>query len=187
MHMRFTSTTSAPIRRAGAGAVAVAIAVAATISASTPAPAVAGAVALATDAVCTNVITLYITPGFSVRSGSGTVTSRGETGTLPCAGRLYGHRITGPGTFAVEETYTHATCLSDRSTGRVSATIPTTSGPAHISGALTGRRLGLVEFVEIAFANARFHGTGPVLPTLGTCLITPITRALVSITGTLRG
>jgi hypothetical protein len=122
-----------------------------------------------------------------MRTTSGTVTSRGETGTLPCVGRLYGHPITGPGTFAVEETYTQAACLSDRSTGRVTITIPTTGGPTHITGALTGRRLGLLEFVEIAFPNARFHGTGPVLPTLGDCLISPITRALVSITGTLRG
>jgi hypothetical protein len=122
-----------------------------------------------------------------MRSSSGTVTSRGETGTLPCAGRLYGHRITGPGTFAVEEAYTQAACLSDRSTGRVTVTIPTTGGRTHISGALIGRRVGLLEFVEIAFPNARFHGAGPVLPTLGDCLITPITRALVSITGTLRG
>jgi hypothetical protein len=100
---------------------------------------------------------------------------------------VYGHRITGPGTFAVEETYTQAGCLSDRSTGRVTVTIPTTAGSTHISGALTGRRLGLVEFVKIGFPNALFHGTGPVLPTLGNCLITPITRALVSISGTLRG
>jgi hypothetical protein len=181
--MRFTSTTSARIRRAGPGAVVIAT----MILASTPAPSGAAAAARATDAVCTNVITLYITPGFSVRPGSGTVTSGGATGTLPCAGRLYGHRITGPGTFTVEENYTQASCLSDRSTGRVSATIPTTAGPTQISGALTGRRLGLVEIVDVAFANAPFHGTGPVLPTLGNCLITPITRALVSITGTLRG
>lgn len=181
--MPFTSTTSARIRRAGVGAIAVAM----MISASTAVPARAAGVALATDAICTNVITLYITPGFGMRSSSGTVTSRGETGTLPCAGRLYGHRITGPGTFAVEEAYTQAACLSDRSTGRVTVTIPTTGGRTHISGALIGRRVGLLEFVEIAFPNVRFHGTGPVLPTLGDCLITPITRALVSITGTLRG
>ena len=33
------------------------------------------------------------------------------------------------------------------------------------------RRHGLVEFIDIAFANARFHATGPVLPTRGNCLI----------------
>ena len=98
---------------------------------------------------------------------------------------MHGHTITGPGTFSVEESYTQATCLADTSTGRVSATIPTTAGPTHISGALTGRRLGLVEFIEIEYPDARFHATGPVLPTAGDCLITPITRAFVSVPGTL--
>ena len=98
------------------------------------------------------------------------------------AGRTADHRTR---TFAVEENYTRATCLSDTSSGRVSATLPTTGGPMHIGGALTGRRLGLVEFIEIAFPDARFHATGPVLPTLGDCLTKPITRALVSVTGTL--
>lgn len=122
-----------------------------------------------------------------MRATSGTVTSRGATGTLLCAVRLDGQPITGLGTFSVEETYTNATCLADASTGHVAATIPTATGPKHISGALTGRRLGLVEFVEIVFPNARFSATGLVLPTRGDCLLTPITTALVSVTGTLRG
>lgn len=175
--MRQTHTTSRVTRRFVAGSCALLLAALV--------PAAGAHAAPATHAICTNAITLHITPGFSTRVTSGSVTSRGETGTLLCAGTLHGHTITGPGTFSVEETYTRATCLADASTGRVSATIPTTAGRTRITGALTGRRLGLVEFIEIAFPDARFHAAGPVLPTLGDCLITPITRAFVSVAGTL--
>jgi hypothetical protein len=163
----------------------VAVAAAVLFIALTPVHAEA---ASTTDAVCTSVFTAHITPGFSMRPGSGSVTSNGETGRLVCSGTAYGKRITGPGTFSVEETYTSGpACLTDKSSGEVRSTIPTTGGPIHIVGALTGRRLGLVEFVDIAFPRARFSGTGVVVPTRGNCLITPLTRALVSITATFRG
>ncbi|MEY2515185.1 MAG: hypothetical protein QOJ89_2543, partial [bacterium] len=103
-----------------------------------------------------------------------------------CTGTVAGRHITGPGTVGVEET-TYANCLTDHSSGVVSVTLPTTAGPMHMSGPLTGRRLGLVEFVEIDFPQGHFSGSGPVAPTRGDCAFTPITQALVSITGTLRG
>lgn len=109
-----------------------------------------------TDAVCTSVFTAHIAPGFSASASAGVVTSRGETGTLTCTGTAYGHRITGPGRFSVEETYTTgAACLTDCSGGQVAWTIQTADGPIHTVGALTARRLGLVEFVEVAFPQAR--------------------------------
>jgi hypothetical protein len=153
-----------------------------------PGIAAAGAqpAAPATDAVCVNALTLTLSPGFSPRPASGTSTTGGETGTLVCTGTVGGRRISGPGTVGVQETYaTGAACLSDSSHGEVTITLPAIGGPVHIAGALTGYRLGLVEVVDIAFPQARFHGTGPVLPLSGDCLLAPITRALVSITGIL--
>lgn len=142
----------------------------------------------ATDAECTAIVTAHITPGFTASPGSGAVTSGGQTGTVTCIGRLYGQRITGSGTMGFEETYTAgAGCLSDQSSGRLTTTLPTTGGPIQITGALTGHRLGLVQFVDIAFAQARYSGIGPLVLTKGSCLLTPLTRALVTVTGTLRG
>jgi hypothetical protein len=149
------------------------------------APGVAVAAAT-TDAICANAFTLEISPGFSLTPGMGTNTTGGERGTLFCTGVLRGHPITGRGTVGVQESYTHSTCLADRSSGQVAVTIPTTAGVVHMVGALDGRRAGLLEFVEIAFPGAHFGGSGPVLPTAGDCVLAPITQALVSIEGTLR-
>jgi hypothetical protein len=177
--MRLTATTTPRFtHRVAAGCALLAAALA---------PASAHA-APASDALCTSVFTAQISPGFSARPGSGAVTSGGETGTLVCTGRVNGRRITGVGTFSVEETYTTgAACVSDKSRGQVAMTIPTTGGAIHIVGALTARRIGLVELVDIAFPGARFKGTGVVVPTRGNCFLAPLTRAAVSVTGTLRG
>jgi hypothetical protein len=179
--MRFSQTTFVPVRRAGAIAVAIAVLCSAAI-----APRAHAAAGTGTDAICTAAITLYLTPGFSARPGASAVTSKGEQGTLLCTGTAIGQRITGPGTLGVEE-ITQASCLSDHSSGHVSASFPTVAGPIHIVGGLTGHRLGFVEFVDIDFPQAHFSGAGPVVPTSGDCVIAPITQALVSITGTLHG
>lgn len=141
----------------------------------------------ATDAACTSVFTAYVTPGFNMHPSSGSGTTRGEIGALLCTGTVDGQRITGPGTMGFEETYRDADCLSDASSGRFSATLPTTSGPVHLVGDLRARRIGFVEFVEITFPQAHFSGLGPIVPTRGDCVTRRITEALVSITGTMRG
>lgn len=176
--MRHAPSRSTSITRS------VAIAAALVIAAV---PAVGAQAAPATDAACTSVFTAHVSPGFGVRPGAGTGTSRGQTGTLVCTGSVDGHRITGPGTMGFEETYRNAACLADESSGRFSATLPTTSGPVQLGGDLQAHRLGLVEFVEIAFPHATFGGFGPILPTNGDCVIRRITEALVSITGAMRG
>lgn len=151
-------------------------------------PTAAADAAPASRAICTSVMTLQITPGFTMAGGLGTVTSGGQTGTLLCAGTAYGHRITGPGTLGVEETYTtDAGCLSDTSTGEVTATLPTTVGPIRIVGGLTEQRLGLLAAIDIAFPQANFTGTALIAPTEGLCLLVPLTQALVSTSGTLLG
>jgi hypothetical protein len=164
---------------------AAALAAAAAVAALTTGSAVA---APATDAVCTSLMPLAITPGFTMAGGAGTTTSGGQTGTLICAGTEYGHRITGPGTLGVVEAYkTDAGCLSDSSTGQVTATLPTTGGTIRIVGALTEHRLGLVATIGIAFPQARFDGVAAIAPTDGLCLLSPLTQALVSTSGTFLG
>ena len=178
--MRFTSTTPQRLRRS------VGVSAAAAAALTLGAAAARADEGPTTHAVCTSTITLYLTPGFSATPAASTVTSRGETGTVVCVGTLSGRRITGPGTFGVDEV-TQAGCLTDHSSGQVSTTLPTTGGPIRMIGGLSGRRLGLLEFADVDFPQGRFTGFGPVLPTRGDCLIAPITRALVSITGVLEG
>jgi hypothetical protein len=155
------------------------IAVAATADASAAPP---------TSATCTGLITVSLSPGFTPTAGVGTGTSGGQTGKMVCLGTLDGHQITGPGTFSAEENYTSgAACLTDTSNGQVSATFPTTDGPISITGALQARRVGLVESIGIQFPGSQFGGGAIDVPTDGNCLIGPLTRVLVSVTGTLAG
>lgn len=140
----------------------------------------------ATSATCTGLLTINLTPGFTATPGSGSATSGGQTGTMTCLGTLDGHRITGLGSFGAQETYTTgAGCLTDTSSGQVSATFPTTAGPVSIVGALLARRLGLIESIEIAFPRSHFSGIAVDVPTIGTCLLSPLQQVLVSVTGVL--
>jgi hypothetical protein len=143
--------------------------------------------AQATDAACTSVFTAYVSPGFGLDPSSGTGTSRGETGTLACTGKIDGHRITATGTMGFEETYRNAACVTDDSSGRFFATLPTTGGPIQLGGVLEAHRIGFLEFVEISFPRAHFSGLGPIVPTQGNCVFRRITQALLSITGAMRG
>jgi hypothetical protein len=142
-----------------------------------------------TSAICTNRVpsTITITPGFSMTPSSGTITTNGQTGSITCVGKIGGHRVTGPGSIGIDETYTNATCTSHVGSGTVSVTIPTTAGIQHLSGALTERRTALVLTADVRFPGGRFSGIGIVIPTLGNCLLTPLRQALLSVTGLLSG
>lgn len=166
--------------------------IAAVVSALATATLLAVAPAHATDgtsAICTNRLpaTITITPGFSMTPSSGTITTNGQTGSIACAGNIGGHRVTGPGSIGIDETYTHATCTSHVGSGTVSVTIPTTAGIQHLSGALTERRSALVLRADVRFSGGRFSGIGSVIPTLGNCFVTPLRQALLSVTGVLSG
>jgi hypothetical protein len=177
--MSISSTTSIRFRLCSAVLAAVLIA-----ALSAP----GAEAAPATSATCTGILTVNLTPGFTPIPNSGSGTSGGQTGTMTCLGSLDGHRITGAGTFGVQETYTTgAACLTDTSGGQVSATFPTTGGPVTIVGALHAHRMALVEFIEIAFPQSQFSGVAIIVPTQGDCLTAPLTQALVSVTGTLTG
>lgn len=142
----------------------------------------------ATSATCTGLLTVNFTPGLTAIPGSGSATSSGQTGTMTCLGRLNGHRITGSGSFGAQETYTTGpACLTDTSVGTVSATFPTAGGPISIVGALLARRSALVESIEVDFPQSHFSGLAIDLPTIGTCLLSPLQQVLVSVTGSLSG
>jgi len=140
----------------------------------------------ATSATCTGLMPVSLSPGFTPAPGVGTGTSGGQTGTMTCLGTLDGHQITGLGSFGAQETYTTGgACLTDTSSGQVSATFPTTGGPVTIVGSLSARRLALIESIEIDFPQSHFSGMAIVVPTDGNCLLSPLRHALVSVTGSL--
>jgi hypothetical protein len=106
---------------------------------------------------------------------------------MTCVGKVGGHRITGPGPFGVDYTYTGATCASHVGSGTARVTLPTTAGIKHMVGAFTNRRIALVIRPEARFPGARLSGIGVALPTQGNCFVTPLTRVLVLVTGSLTG
>ncbi len=160
------------------------LALGASVAAAALAPAAAQAASV-TSALCVNRLTLTISPGFSLTPTSGTETTNGDTGAILCVGTIRGHRITGPGTIAVDTTYVASTCLSEFSSGVVRVTIPTTAGPERIDGALAVRRTALLVSVEVSAADTRFSGIGVAIPTIGACLLTPLQHAQISIAGSL--
>lgn len=139
------------------------------------------------SAVCVSRIPLTITPGFTPVTSSGTLTSGGERGSITCIGKIAGHRVTGMGSVALDETYTGGSCLSHVGTGAVRVTLPTTAGVMRMVGAATSRRTAFGVRAEVRFARARFSGIGAAIPTQGNCLLTPLRRALVTVTGSLAG
>ena len=139
------------------------------------------------SAVCVSRIPLTISPGFSPTTGSGTLTSGGERGSITCIGRIGGHRVTGRGSVALDETYTRGSCLSHVGTGTVRVTIPTTAGVVRMVGSATSRRTALGLRAEARFPGGRFSGIGVAIPTEGNCLLTPLRRALITVTGSLAG
>jgi hypothetical protein len=160
------------------------IAAVAAAAITTLAPAAAQA-AEPTAAVCENTFTATISPGFSLIPTSGTETTDGETGTILCAGMIRGHRVTGLGAIGFDTTYTASTCTSESSTGTVQFTVPTTGGTQRVEGALAVWRTALAVRVEVRAPDMSFTGIGVVVPTEGTCLLSPIRQALISITGSL--
>ena len=140
-----------------------------------------------TSAVCSPQLSVTISPGFRVVASSGTISSGGETGSIVCAGEIDGHAVTGPGTVGLDETYANGDCVSHVGVGTVRVSIPTTAGVVHLVGAATSRRTALALVAEAQFPGASYSGAGVALPTQGDCILTPMRRALLTVTGLLRG
>ena len=136
--------------------------------------AVPGALATGSAATCSLDITLHLTPGLTLKSGSGTISSGEAAGSLNCVGFIAGQLVTGPGQFRVAGTY-GGTVLQGGTSGRASYSVPTVSGP----------RGGTVNYVVTWLTDAGFitvqdnvygNGVGPFLylPN-GTGLTGPVT------------
>jgi hypothetical protein len=140
-----------------------------------------------TSAVCSPQLSVTINPGFRVAPSSGTISSGGETGSLICSGDIEGHRVTGPGTVGLDETYASGDCLSHVATGTVRVSVPTTAGVVHLVGAATSHRTALALVAEAQFPGASYSGVGVALPTQGDCVLTPMRQALLTVSGLLSG
>ena len=140
-----------------------------------------------TSAVCAPQLSVTISPGFRLAPSAGTISSGGETGSIICTGDIDGHRVTGPGTVGLDETYARGDCLSHVGTGTVRASIPTTAGVVHLVGAATSRRTALALVAEAQFPGASYSGVGVAIPTQGDCVLTPMRRALLTVSGMLSG
>jgi len=151
-------------------------------------PALAGAPAIAqgrTSAGCTIVFTTHFAPGFTLSPTSGIEGTGGETGSINCTGTLDGHRVTGPGTFGYDGTFTAITCLFDGRplSGRYAITVPTEAGPVRFSGTVTDSRIGLIDRVSASAPGAQFTGVAVIVPTQGTCVLSPLTEARIYVIG----
>lgn len=162
--------------------IATILATIASVAAFNASPALAAG---ATSAICTNLFTITIDPGWSMTPTSGTAASK--TGSVTCVGKIAGHRVTGPGSMGIEANYTNVTCPSSIITGTIWMRIPTTAGLQRMDGALRVRRIGLIVQPEAQFDNAHFSGIGIAIPTQGTCFLTPLRQARLSVTGALSG
>jgi hypothetical protein len=141
----------------------------------------------ATSAVCSPQLSVTISPGFRVAPSAGTISSGGETGSLICTGDVDGHRITGPGTVGLDESYARGDCLSHTGVGTVRVSIPTTAGVVHLAGAATSRRTALALVADAQFPGASFSGAGVAIPTQGDCVLSPMRQALLTVSGMLGG
>jgi hypothetical protein len=126
-------------------------------------------------------------PGIAMAPSSGQLESGGEVGSINCEGTINGHRVTGPGTFGYEGTFTDSTCLSHTGSGSSYFTVPTEAGPVRVSGGgFTISGVGLFGNVHATHAGVQFTGSYVLVPTKGSCVADPMTEAGVVMRGSLR-
>jgi hypothetical protein len=160
-------------------------------SASTPVQAVSSAPSevATTSASCSLSFSVYTTPGLGITPSSGQFSSRGETGTINCLGKIFGHTVTGPGTFGFEGTLTNSSCLYHEGSGTAFFTVPTDAGPIHVSGGgFYNVALGVLGIDHATHDGGLvFDGSYVLLPVTGNCLTEPVTEAHVLMSGLVRG
>lgn len=143
----------------------------------------------ATSADCSLSFPAYVTPGLGMSPSSGQFDSRGETGTINCVGKIFGHTVTGPGTFGFEGTLTNSSCLTHQGSGTGFFTVPTDAGPVHVSGGgFTIAGLGVLGSGHATHDGGLVFDESYVLfPLKGNCITEPVTAAHVLMGGHLRG
>lgn len=142
-----------------------------------------------TSAVCRIVSPIHFSPGLTLSPRSGTYGSGGETGSITCEGTIYGHSVTGPGSFGFEGHYRAGDCLSHNGSGTSFFTVPTDAGPVHVAGGtFRESRIGLNGAARASHAGGiHFVGTYVVVPTQGNCITTVLTDGRAHLAGSLRG
>lgn len=171
-----------------AARIARAVAAVAGVALLAAAPAQAGA---DTSAVCSVTFpAASISPPFKplvLTPGWGTVTSGGPTGTVGCVGSLGGDWITGAGTAALVYAYSNGTCVSHVGLGTATWSIPTAAGVKVLTGTLSVRRIGLSVLAELRFPDALASLAGLLVPLVGDCVLTPLSKVGVTLAATLVG
>jgi len=140
-----------------------------------------------TVAECSLSFPAYISHGLGVTPSSVTFNSRGETGSIECTGTIYGHTVTGPGSFGFDGTLTDSSCLSHQGSGTSYFTIPTDVGPVRVSGgAFTITGVGVFGTVHAIHEGVHFTGSYRLMPVNGNCVTEPVTEGRVSMNGSIR-
>jgi hypothetical protein len=139
---------------------------------------------------CTFEYDAVISPGLTSSPSSGTARTNGETGTITCDGPVNGKQPTGPGTFGVDARYgtkSGATCQSGGDgDGVATFTIPTSTGPEHVTNRFTYSFGGLQNgLISAQFQGDRMSGSADVTPQDGDCASRPVTKAHAKGKGTL--
>jgi hypothetical protein len=142
----------------------------------------------ATSASCSLSFSVYTAPGLGMTPVSGQFSSRGETGTISCVGDIFGHTVTGPGTFGFEGVLTNSSCLSHQGSGTALFTVPTEVGPVHVSGGgFYNVALGVLGIDHATHDGGLvFDGSYVLLPVKGNCITEPVSEAFVLMAGHLR-
>jgi hypothetical protein len=138
----------------------------------------------ATRAECSLSFPSHIPKGLGMTPTTGVFNSAGETGSINCEGTLYGHTVTGPGSFGFEGTLTDSSCLSHQGSGIYYFTVPTDAGPLHVSGggfAISGT--GVFGKVDATHPGVHFTGSYVLLLAKGNCVTEPVTEAGVLMQG----
>ena len=134
-------------------------------------------------AVCTNRFDARVIPGFTLVAGSDDHDGMG-TGDDCRTRRIWCCRATGVGTAGIHYAYTCGRRTGTWGTGTVSVSIPTTGGTRHLVGALERPSDRTRHPCRGALPlGACFSGVGFVIPTHGTRFVTPLTRAVGSVSG----
>lgn len=131
-----------------------------------------------------------VNPGLSDAPSSGTVTSKGETGTVTCQGKVNGKSVTGPGTFGTDGKYGTTdpdTCTSGgEGNGTMDLTVPTDDGPQHVTAPYNFTYGALQNGVlAVTFKGETWSGTAEVRPTKGDCVSVPLSKMTAEGKGTL--
>lgn len=150
-------------------------------------PPAAANVESGTSALCTvRLPRVDIAPPFdplALTASSGTVTSHGPTGSVACSGEIGGAAVTGTGTVSIRYRR-YGNCAAHVSTnGTVVWKIPTEHGYKELAGSLQVTRIGLNVLAHLEFADARGDFVGALYPRKGDCLLTPLSKVGVVVTG----